>query len=53
MERGVDEYRVKVLVAGSSGSEEQQALPSLHQHDLCLREESFAARLRAKQPRPE
>lgn len=52
MERGVDEYRVNVLVAGSSGSEAQQA-PSPHQHDLCLREESFAARLRPKQPRPE
>lgn len=52
VERGVDEYRVNVLVAGSSGSEAQQA-PSPHQHDLCLREESFAARLRPKQPRPE
>jgi hypothetical protein len=54
MERGVDEYRVKVLVgsedSSSSGHDTQPpAGSSLHQHDFCLREESFAARLHSKQ----
>lgn len=53
MERGADEYRVRVLVGsedGSSSSRDVQAsASSLHQQDLGLREESFAARLRAKQ----
>jgi hypothetical protein len=53
LERGVDEYRVKVLVGSSSeedGSRQYDAGPSSspqHQHDLTLQEESFAARLRA------
>lgn len=54
MERGVDEYRVKVLVGSEDGSSsghdtQPPAGSSLHQHDFCLREESFAARLRSKQ----
>jgi hypothetical protein len=55
MERGVDEYRVKVLVSsedGSSSSGHETQPPSgtsLHHHDLCLPEQSFAASLHLKQ----
>jgi hypothetical protein len=53
LERGVDEYCVKVLVGSSSeedGSRQYDTGPGStpqHQHDLTLQEESFAARLRA------
>jgi len=49
MERGLDEYRVKVVVGGGvDGAGSCCSQP--HQHDLCLQEESFAARLRSKHP---
>jgi hypothetical protein len=50
LERGVDEYRVKVLVGEEDGSRQYDTGPGSsphHQHDLTLQEESFAARLRA------
>lgn len=55
MERGLDEYRVKVLVGGGADGAVSSSCPhgccsQPHQHDLCLQEESFAARLRSKQP---
>lgn len=50
LERGVDEYRVKVLVGEEDGNRQYDTGPGSsahHQHDLTLQEESFAARLRA------
>lgn len=52
MERGVDELRVRVELADEDASGSLSAgtgSSSIPQHGLCMHEESFATRLRAKQ----